>query len=104
MRAVYKFYADCGRHGNLEGIFVAEKHLIDKMLRLKPTIEFGEVLGKHSDIRGQIEDDEIELLTEDSVIVDFFESNNISSGHNPLWCQVGEFDTCEDYLNSIIES
>tara|TARA_Y100000310_G_scaffold321360_1_gene378878 strand:+ start:3846 stop:4022 length:177 start_codon:yes stop_codon:yes gene_type:complete len=48
MKKLYGFYADFGRMGNLDGIFIAESDDLDAIMG--KDIYFGEILGKHSDI------------------------------------------------------
>jgi len=92
MKAIYKMNFDCGRSGNLYGIFVAEK---DKMNDLIGTeIYFGEVLGKHSEVCGPLTDEEIELVTDDEAVVELFVKHDLSSGYNPFW-YVNE-EECEE--------
>lgn len=81
-KAVYKFFLDCGRMGFLDGVFVAIKSDVDKIIG--KTIYFGEVLGKHSDIVYGITKDDIELVTDDPKVVMLFEEHDLSSGYNPL--------------------
>ena len=50
MNKLYKFHWDCGRMGNLDGVFIAEPKEIEALIGKE--IHFGEVLGKHSDIQG----------------------------------------------------
>ena len=57
---LYRFRFDCGRYGELNGLFFAMTEEITS-LRGK-TAYFGEVLGKHSSIEVELEDDMFELL------------------------------------------
>lgn len=81
-KGVYKFHVDMGRQGELEGIFVAEASEIEEIIG--KDVYFGEVLGKHSDVGGEIEEDEITLITDDPVVVEVFEKHKLRSGINPL--------------------
>lgn len=45
---VWKFYADCGRMGSLEGIFLSSARAVEASWGKEAY--FGEVLGKHSEI------------------------------------------------------
>lgn len=52
---------DCGRMGDLECLMTVDRKgqdLIDKLIADKTEIYFGEVLGKHSEIRGTLNADE----------------------------------------------
>lgn len=84
MKAIYKLSADCGRMGTLFGIFVAHSEHVEFLVKEKITIYFGEVLGKHSDIYGEIEENEITKVSEDPNQVKMFEELNLSCGYNPL--------------------
>lgn len=81
-KAIYKFHWDCGRNGDLEGVFVATATEISD--RLGCEIYFGEALGKHSDIHGTLEADDVKLVSYNSEFVKLFEDNDLETGHNPL--------------------
>lgn len=81
-KSVYRFEQDFGRMGVLSGIFVE----LDKVMVFLDghTINFGEVLGKYSDISCVVEfNKNLFKLTEDTVIIDFFENNKLKIGINP---------------------
>ena len=80
-KAVYKFSWDCGRQGTLEGVFVEKKSNMKKVVGQH--VYFGEVLGKHSEIQGVVEDSDIVLVSDDPAVVQIFEDNDISIGYNP---------------------
>lgn len=82
MRILYKFEWDCGRQGTLEGVFISTSEEINKIIGKE--IYFGEVLGKHSEVFGTIEKEEIEELTDDQDFIDKFEILIGSIGYNPL--------------------
>lgn len=81
-KGLYKFYWDCGRMGHLDGLFIATKEDIFRLIG--SYIYFGEILGKHSEIDGTVEADDIILLTNSEEVIKVFEDNNISVGYNPL--------------------
>lgn len=81
-KGVYKLNIDCGRMGSLEGVFIATKEQID--FAIGRHHYFGEVLGKHSDIYGELESDEVEFITDDSNVIEIMERHNLCSGFNPL--------------------
>lgn len=86
MKGIYRFKCDCGRMGELSGIFVADSADVEKLIGSH--VYFGEVLGKNSEVEGEIEEDEIELVTDNESCVEMFEFFNLSTGYNPF-----------DYLN-----
>jgi len=85
MKAIYKFYWDCGRQGYVESLFVAEKAEVQKVIGTK--IYFGEILGKHSEIYGELNEEDLTILSEDQEFIKKLESimgKGTISGHNPL--------------------
>lgn len=79
---LYKFEFDCGRQGYLSGAFIAEADEIASLVG--QDVYFGEVLGKHSEIYGVIEEGDIMLVTDDPQVVATLKAVNFGSGHNPL--------------------
>lgn len=84
MKAIYKFNFDCGRMGYLSGVFVEEEDKVKELIESGREVCFGEVLGKHSDIAGPIESQDITLVTNDANVVELFEKHDLSSGYNPF--------------------
>lgn len=85
MKGIYEFYWDCGRQGDLSGIFVADKDNVDRIIGKE--VYFGEVLGKHSEVYGTIEEKDIELKSDDQAFIAQFEAimgEDFESGTNPL--------------------
>lgn len=84
-RAIYEFYWDCGRMGNLEGLFTADSDDVEKLIGKE--VYFGEVLGKHSDIDGTIEESDFTIKSDDQEFVAQFEEimgTGTISGYNPF--------------------
>lgn len=79
---IYRFYWDCGRNGHLSGIFLATADEVEDLIGRE--VHFGEVLGKHSDVYGTIEDGEITLVTTDPAAVAVFRKFDLSEGYNPF--------------------
>jgi len=82
MKTLYRFKLSCGRMGELEGMFTAKPEDIEAALG--KTAQFGEVLGKHSDISVVLDEGHFELLTDDPYFVEKFELFGCASGFNPL--------------------
>lgn len=82
MKGIYKFHWDCGRQGDIEGCFVADDSEVK--LAIGKEVYFGEILGKHSEIYGTLEEGEIELTTTDPQVVSLFEQFKLANGYNPL--------------------
>lgn len=84
MLKLYSFCWDCGRMGNLDGLFVAEESEVAKILG--KDVYFGEVLGKHSEIYGTIDEEDITVVSDDQEKIEWLVGilgTNIS-GYNPL--------------------
>jgi hypothetical protein len=81
---LWKMIFDCGRSGCLEGLFIATQEEIDNLIGSK--VYFGEVLGKHSEVYGAIEEGEITKVDLDSEIVEKVSAilGDTWSGYNPL--------------------
>ncbi len=74
---------DCGRMGNLYGVFVADPSKVEALMG--KTIYFGEVLGKHSDIEWDLDPKDIVPLTNDQeFIAKAKEYGIVPTGHNPI--------------------
>jgi len=82
MKAVYKFNWYGSRGYDVDGLFVAPKSYIEKLLG--KDVYFGEICGKHSEVYGTLDEEDLTLVTDDPEIVAIFEENNISSGYNPV--------------------
>jgi len=85
MKAIYEFYWDCGRMGDLQGLFIAEKEKVDSLIGEE--IYFGEVLGKHSEIFGPLKETDLTIKSEDQDFIAKFEEimgTGTISGYNPL--------------------
>lgn len=81
---LWKFSWDCGRQGEIEGLFVATEDEVNNLVGKH--VYFGEALGKHSEVSGTIEDGEITKVELDSEIVEKVATvlGKTWSGYNPL--------------------
>lgn len=100
MKAIYKLNFDCGRDGGLDGIFIADKEYVDMLIGSGIEVYFGEVLGKHSEVYGEIEETDIKLVTDDPIAIEIFEKYDLSSGYNPFNEHANNFDYEEIGLSS----
>lgn len=84
MKSLYKFSHYFGRHGSLEGVFVATEEDIKKIMGQR--VYFGEVLGKHSEVEiDAMEESDIKLLTSDQdFIAKAIEFGIVPMGTNPV--------------------
>ena len=92
---LYKFYWCCGRMGDVEGVFKARKSFVESVIG--NSVYFGEILGKHSEVFGTLEEGDLEIISEDPIVV----MNTPESGYNPLEYIQLECSVCEEtyYLN-----
>jgi|6_EtaG_2_1085325.scaffolds.fasta_scaffold01408_11 hypothetical protein len=102
MKKLYKFHWDCGRHGDIHGLFVAEEEDVERAVG--EIVYFGEALGKHPEIRGELDWDDLEVLSDDQKkiewLVGLMGTTDIS-GSNPLDyirinCAKCGYEICED--------
>lgn len=84
MKALFKLNFDCGRQGCLEGIFVADTEDVEYLKKNNICVYFGEVLGKHSEVYGPIDDNEIELLTTEASVIEVVQKYDLTNGYNPF--------------------
>lgn len=82
MKGIYSFYWDCGRVGSVSGLFVAESADIAKAIGKQ--VYLGEVLGKHSEIYGSLDEPDVTLKSDAPADVEFFERLDLVTGYNPL--------------------
>lgn len=85
MKGLYSFNWDCGRMGEVSGTFIADSADVAKVQG--KYIYFGEILGKHSEVYGNIDDGDIVLETDDQTFLETFEhilGEGWSTGYNPL--------------------
>lgn len=83
-KAVYKFHFDCGRMGELTGLFVESKQKIDWLIKSKLEVYFGEVLGKHSEIFDPVNESDFTMVSDDPKVISIIEENDLSNGFNPF--------------------
>ena len=67
MSKLYSFHWDCGRMGELDGLFIAHQEDVEKLIGEE--IYFGEVLGKHSEIFGILEEKHLTIKTDDQAFI-----------------------------------
>lgn len=85
MKKLYKFEWDCGRMGEIEGLFIAEETEVNKSIG--SYVYFGEILGKHSEVSGPLEEKDFTAISEDQDLIDQLSSiftHSSLCGYNPL--------------------
>lgn len=83
-KRLWKFKWEYERMGDVEGLFIATKKEVDSMIGIE--VYFGEILGKHSEVYGEIEDgDIIESYASDATVEELEDMFGKSiCGYNPL--------------------
>lgn len=85
MKAIYRMNLDFGRMGDLEGTFTATKQQVEKLTDGTLGVYWGELLGKHSEVYGNIEPEDMKMLSDNPEVVEVFEKYDFSSGYNPFY-------------------
>lgn len=95
---LWRFVADFGRSGSLDGLFVATEE--DAKGLIGRDCYFGEALGKHSEVSGRLEDSDISKvdISPESVEEVSKVLGDTWSGWNPLYHTQSTCDECEDTL------
>lgn len=84
MKTLYKFNVDCGRMGDLQGIFIEDSDKVAKLIESGDEVYFGECLGKHSYICFAIEEEMLTAVSVDPNVIAVIEDNDLTSGYNPF--------------------
>ena len=84
MKALFKMNFDCGRNGNLQGVFIADTEDVRYLVKNNISVYFGEVLGKHSDVSGCVDESEITMITTDENVISVVCEHELESGYNPF--------------------
>ena len=85
MLKLYKFYWDCGRAGSVEGLFVEDHEKVESMIGKR--VYFGEILGKHSEVYGNLDTEDLDIVSEDQEKIAWLVKTmggKTISGHNPI--------------------
>lgn len=93
MKAVYRASCYFGRMGNLSGVFIADTEDMKMLKDTNPTLCFGDVLGKHSDITTTFNEWDLEEFR-DAAAVSVVERLGLQNGID-LW---------DAYMMSPVES
>jgi len=93
---LWKFKWDCGREGYLKGLFIAPKSEVESIVGKE--IYFGEALGKHSEIFGELESSDLEQVDASDGLIKELEElfGTTVSGYNPLEYVYEEDEDDED--------
>lgn len=92
MDGLYKMIADCG-YGEVYGLFVANIDTMQYLITHDVGVYFGEVCGKHSEISGHLDTDDITLVTTDENVIKVIQDNDLEMGYNPLTQMLSTYET-----------
>lgn len=82
-KAIYRLYMDF-HDGEVTGIFLANKKYIEYMIEHKVSVNFGDILGKYSDVRTTICNNDIKMVSDEKNVIDVFIKYQLDNGYNPL--------------------
>lgn len=84
-KILVEFNWDYGRVGEVKGLFITtEKELQESYGRY---VDLGEALGKHSEVRGDLEEKDFKILSKEEDKIEWLENlmnSKTISGYNPL--------------------
>lgn len=66
-QTLYKFRWDVPRQGEIESLFIADSEQVEAVMGM--TVYFGEVLGKHSDVQGTLDPEDLTIITQDQRVI-----------------------------------
>lgn len=84
-KVIAEFHWDCGRQGDVTGTFICDKGELDNAFG--SSVDFGEILGKHSEVYGTLDEVDITIKSDNQQFISLFEEimgEGWSSGYNPL--------------------
>lgn len=96
MKAVYKFHYDCGRMGELTGLFITDTEKVKALIESGEEVYFGEVLGKHSEVCGPIEEHDLTLISTEENVIKIIEEHDLENGFNPFDYLQDDYDSEDD--------
>jgi hypothetical protein len=84
MKLLVQFCWNCGRQGDVKGLFVVDRDELEKGYGRE--VYFGEILGKHSEIYGTLDREDIAVKSDDQEFIGKVEEllGSTLSGYNPF--------------------
>lgn len=68
--------------GDVRGLFIADSEEIEEACGQH--VYFGEILGKHSEVEGTLEEKDFKLVSSIDSDIEVFERLSLHTGYNPL--------------------
>ena len=93
MKKLYKFYEYYGRQGEVEGMFVEFSEVVDALIKDSITVDFGEILGKHSDVSVTLSEDNLTAVSDSPEVIKVIEEHVGEFGYNPVtrWIEDAQY-------------
>lgn len=85
MKIIVEYYEDCGRMGDMSGVFITTQAELDAAMGKH--YNFGEALGKHSEVDGELDPSMVTIKSSDQEFIAKFEEvmgTGTISGYNPV--------------------
>lgn len=98
MLKLYSFCWDVRRSGSVEGLFVEDSEVVQKYIG--SNVYFGEILGKHSEVYGTLDECDLTVVSEDQDKIEWLVGllGYSISGYNPIsYIEESEDDEEEEY-------
>jgi hypothetical protein len=83
-KGIYRLNVDFGRMGELSGIFIANKEHVKVLIENNIEVYWGEVLGKHSEVYGLLNESDITLVSDNPEAIKIIEELRLENGYNPF--------------------
>ncbi len=101
MKKIYRMYVEIYRMGEIESVFIADEKELKALIGKE--LDFGEILGKHSDIHFKLKEEYIEIITDDQDKIKIVEELDIlPTGYPPF--DYYTCDCCGEPMNPITET
>jgi hypothetical protein len=97
MLKLYSFCWSGFRGGRIESVFIADETEVERLIGRE--VRFGEILGKHSEVTGTIEANEIEMRSENPELIEWLLSifGPTICGYNPIYYSgIDDEEYCEE--------
>lgn len=85
MKLLVRFFWDCGRQGDVEGLFITDQKQLDSIYGKE--VYFGEILGKHSEVFSTVDKEDIGIICDDQEVIGVLQkaiNGDTLSGYNPF--------------------
>ena len=97
---IYKFDWDCN-YGSVYGIFIEECENVKLLENSNISVNFGEILGKHSEVDINIKPGDFILVTDNKDEIDLIKNLKLlPMGYNPFDYKLGIFSSIPNSLRS----